>query len=364
MLEQEGVLPMYTMTSSERFKCMFAHEEADRVAMWDFPWPSTLRRWRAEGMPESVSFEDYFGMDKVSRIEVDNSPRYPQYTVEETGEFITQTTSWGGRQRVFRQEDSTPDFIDYTITDRDRWLEAKSRMTPTDDRIPWEHLKKNYGAWREAGHWILGDLWFSFNHFTSYVVGMERFLIYMLEDPELCSDMLNHSLDVNLALLDRAWDAGYTFDMLNIRDDMGYKHSPFFSLKLYREIVKPSHVKAVEWAHKKGIVARLHSCGYIAPFLPEIVETGFDALHPMEVKAGMDPLDVKRRFGNDIVIHGGFDARLWEDRDAILCEIRRLLPELMQRGGCIFAADHSIPNTVSLETMRQVVRLVKEIGCY
>jgi uroporphyrinogen decarboxylase len=61
-------------------------------------------------------------------------------------------------------------------------------MTPTPGRIPWDYLKANYGRWREEGHWILGDLEFSFNHFTSYVVGMERFLIYMIEEPELCID--------------------------------------------------------------------------------------------------------------------------------------------------------------------------------
>ena len=59
---------MDKMTSHERFARMFAHQEADRVAMWDFPWPGTLARWRREGMPGDVSYEDYFEVDRVSRI--------------------------------------------------------------------------------------------------------------------------------------------------------------------------------------------------------------------------------------------------------------------------------------------------------
>jgi uroporphyrinogen decarboxylase len=355
---------MTRMTSHERFSRMFEHREADRVAMWDFPWPGALKRWHREGMPEAAGYEDYFDVDRVSRVVVDNSPRYPESVVEENDKFRTVMTSWGVRQRDFKDEDSTPDFVDYTIVDADRWREARARMVPSADRIPWDHLKANYRRWREEGHWILGDLWFSFNQFTSYVVGMERFLVYMVEEPELCLDMLLHSLDVNLRLLDLAWEAGYTFDMLNVRDDMGYRQSPFFSLKTYREIVKPSHMKAVSWARKKGIRTRLHSCGYIEPFLPEIVEVGFDALHPLEVKAGMDPLSVKARYGGDLVLHGGFNAILWKDLDAITAEMRRMLPALKESGGYIFAADHSIPNDVSFANMREIIALAKTLGSY
>lgn len=355
---------MARMTSHERFTRMFDHQEADRVAMWDFPWPGALKRWRREGLPENVSYEDYFDVDKVSRVVVDNSPRYPERVLEENDQFRTITTNWGGTQRDFKDEDSTPDFIDYTIIDWPTWEQAKARMTPTPDRIPWDHLQANYAKWKAEGHWLLGDVWFSFNQLTSFVVGMERFLIYMLEEPELCKDMLLYSLEFNLKLLNMAWDAGYTFDMLNVRDDMGYKNTPFFSLDMYREIIKPSHQMAVNWARNKGIRTRLHSCGYIMPLLPEIVEVGFDALHPMEVKAGMNPAEVKAQFGDKLVLHGGFNAVLWKDRDAITAEMKRLLPILKQGSGYIFAADHSIPNDVSFENLKAIIALAKELGRY
>jgi len=355
---------MYNMTSHERFTRMFEHKEADRVAMWDFPWPGALKRWHREGMPQGVSYEDYFDVDKVSRVTADNSHRYPEYIVEENDRFKTFMTSWGGKQRDFKDEDSTPDFLDYLIIDRDKWEEAKARMTPEPDRIPWDYLKENYPKWRAEGHWILGDVWFSFNQMTSYAVGMERFLIYMLEEPELCRDMMEYSLDFNLKLLDMAWDEGYTFDMLNIRDDMGYKNTQFFSIKTYREVIKPSHEKAVNWARNKGIKTRLHSCGYIMPLLPEILEVGFDALHPLEVKAGMKPDEVKVKYGKDLVLHGGFNAMLWKELDAIRAEMKRLLPVLKESGGYIFAADHSIPNDVSFENIKEIIRYAKELGSY
>lgn len=38
----------------------------------------------------------------------------------------------------------------------------------------------------------------------------------------------------------------------------------------------------------EGVKTILHSCGYIAPLLPGLIEAGLDCLEAMEVKAGMD----------------------------------------------------------------------------
>ena len=53
-----------------------------------------------------------------------------------------------------------------------------------------------------------------------------------------------------------------------------------------------------------------------------------------------------------------------DDREAIVSEIRRLIPKLKENGGYIFSSDHSIPNSVSLENMKAIVEAVKEEGTY
>ncbi|MCX7708186.1 MAG: hypothetical protein N2204_09275, partial [Anaerolineae bacterium] len=63
---------------------MFEHREADRVPIVDIPWDATIARWRSEGMPEGVDFEDFFGIDRITLLFVDNSPQYEQKTLEET----------------------------------------------------------------------------------------------------------------------------------------------------------------------------------------------------------------------------------------------------------------------------------------
>lgn len=355
---------MNPMTSRERFARMYAHQEADRVPVIDSPWGATIERWQSEGMPADVSFVDYFDLDKIAHIGVDNSPRYPTRILEETDAYVINTTSWGATLKNWKHIASTPEFLDFTIKDPDSWRKAKARMVPSHDRIPWERLKHDYPIWRKEGYWIEAGLWFGFDVTHSWTVGTERLLMALIDDPEWCVDMFNHFLDVNLALLDAVWDAGYTFDEVSWPDDMGYKLNQFFSVRTYRRLLKPVHKRAVDWAHAKGIKARLHSCGDIRPFIPELVEIGVDALNPLEVKAGVDPIAVKQAYGDRLVLHGGINAVLWDDIEAIQAEMRRVIPIVKAQGGYIFSSDHSVPSAVSLDNFRAIVNLAKTLGSY
>lgn len=355
---------MPELTSFERIKRVFNHQEADRVPILDSPWAGTIKRWHREGMPEDTDFTSFFDLDRIAGIAVDNSPRFKQRVLEETEKYKIFTTNWGATLKVFKEDDSTPEFIDFTITNPDEWKKARERMIPEKDRIPWDYMKKNYRKWRNEGYWIVGHLWFGFDVTHSWTVGTERLLMALRETPEWCFDMFNHFLDVDLALMDMIWNEGYTFDCLLWPDDMGYKNSQFFGVDTYRELVKPVHKRAIEWAHQKGIKAELHSCGDINPFIPELIDIGLDAVNPLEVKAGMDPVQIKRKYGDTLVLHGGINAVLWNDPEAISDEISRVVPVLKENGGYIFSSDHSIPNSVSLKDFRCIIDLVKQVGKY
>lgn len=352
------------MTSWERFKRMYEHREADRIPIIDEPWSGTLRRWRREGMPECMDWCDYFDVDKLGIINIDISPRMPEITLEETDRYYIRTSPWGVTMKHFKEEDSTPEFLDFTITTQEAWDQAKKQMTLEDDRIPWEMLRQNYDKWRAEGRWIRAVFWFGFDVTHSWMMGTENTLVAMMEEPELVEDMFDTYLSRCETLFSRVWDAGYHFDEIFWYDDMGYKGTTFFSPNMYRSMLQPYHKRAVDWAHNRGIYAQLHSCGDVMTLLPDIVATGVDALNPLEVKAGMDAFKIKKEYGDRLVLHGGINAVLWNDKDAILEEIDRKVPVLKENGGFIFSSDHSIPNSVSLENMKAIVEEVKRVGRY
>ena len=352
------------MNSWERIKRMYEHREADRVPILDDPWAGTIRRWIREGMPAGMDWEDYFGADKIGVIEVDITPRFEEKILEENDRWYIATSKWGVTMKHFKEEDSTPEFLDYRVVDADTWAEAKARMTLEDDRIPWKMLKENFPKWRAEGRWIRAVFWFGFDVTHSWMMGTENLLIAMMEEPELAEHMFDTYLNRTEALYNRIWDAGYHFDEMFWYDDMGYKGTTFFSPAMYRELLQPYHKRAVKWAHDHGIVAQLHSCGDIMAIVPDVVATGVDALNPLEVKAGMDVLKLKKEYGDKLVFRGGINAVNWNNTEAILAEINEKVPILKENGGFIFSSDHSIPNSVSLENMRQIMEEIKRVGKY
>ena len=355
---------MSEMTSHERFTRMFEHREADRVPIIDYPWAGTLKRWHREGLPADVSWQDYFGVDKIAAIHADNSPRYPIRTIEETDEYSIATTAWGQTLKRWKQDDSTPEFVDCRIVDRDTWADAKSRMTVDRDRIDWATLETDYDTWRAEGRFVIANFWFSFDATHSWAVGTERLLMALVTDPDWCLDMFNTYLDLHLALYEMVWDAGYRFDAIRWPDDLGYKQHQFMSLETFRRLVKPTMKRACDWAHDRGVKTWLHSCGDVRPFVPEFVDAGIDCLHPLEIKAGMDPVALKSEFGDRLAFQGGINAAIWEHFDAFAAEMREIVPVMKAGGGYIFGSDHSVPNAVSFETFGRTIALAKELGAY
>ena len=351
------------MTTHERFERMYRHVEADRVPVMDYAWPETIQRWRREGLPTD-DYVSYFDLDKTASIATDNSPRLPVYTVEETEDYIIRTTPWGVANKNFKSHTTTPEDVSHVVNSYEAWKKVRERMTPADDRIPWDMLRREYKTWRSEGRWITGELWFGFDITHSHMVGTETVLMAMFDEPEWIIDMIDRELTLSLQLLERVWDAGYTFDEIHWPDDMGYKGTQFFSLSMYREIVKPFHQRAIDWGHAHGCKVRLHSCGNIMPFVPELVEMGLDGLNPLEVKAGMDPLYLKKTYGDKLLFHGGINAANWGKRAVITKEIETYVPMLKEKGGYIFASDHSIPDYVSFEDFKNIIETVKRVGSY
>lgn len=171
---------METMTSRERFSRMYAHKEADRVPITDIPWQGTISRWQREGMPAGADWREYFGVDKVEGISVDISPRYPCTVVEDNARYQIVTSPWGVTMKQFKEEDSTPEFLDFKVCTPEAWEEAKARMAYSPDRIPWDYLRDAYPRWKAEGSWIQAGFWFGFDVTHSWMAGTEILLIALL----------------------------------------------------------------------------------------------------------------------------------------------------------------------------------------
>jgi uroporphyrinogen-III decarboxylase len=120
-----------------------------------------------------------------------------------------------------------------------------------------------------------------------------------------------------------------------------------------------------ELAHSRGLPVIYHGCGNVKAIFPDYIEMGIDAYNPLEAKAGMDALELRRRYGHKIGFCGNSNIQIWEsgDRAAIRREVLRKL-NAAKGGGFIFQSDHSVSSSVSGQTYDFIVQLVREYGTY
>jgi uroporphyrinogen decarboxylase len=198
------------------------------------------------------------------------------------------------------------------------------------------------------------------------VCGHEYMLIGMAEDPDWVEDMTHTYSTLLVELMEILFAEEGVPDGVWFYEDMGFKLRPFMSPAMYREIVQPAHQRTFEYCHSLGLKVIVHSCGFVEPLIPGLLEAGMDCLQVIEVKAGMDPLRIKRNFGDRLALCGGMDARnlVANDLDAIRAELAEKIPVLKEGYGYILHSDHSIPTTTDYETYRFFVDEGLRLGTY
>jgi len=379
------------VNSRERVLAALNHQEPDRVPIHDSLWVSTVRRWRREGAPTNMSPAGYFGYEMVM-FGGDVSPRFPVRTVSEDGNWVVETTQYGGLRRNRKDYASTPEWIEFPCQNRNDWERIKRRLTPSKERIDWEGTQPLVGLsfderehslqvngraeWRvglggcksaqEAGKFVCYAAPIGFGHIHQAYVGTEQLLVAVATDPAWVIDMYETNADLVIANYETMVAGGFEFDGAFLSCDLGFRTGTFFSPRHFQEQLHPTFGRLFGYFRGKGLPVILHSDGRILDFVPYFIDEGLTCLQPLESKAGMDLVQLKRQYGDELAFMGGIDVRAMADPDpsAIEKEIERKIPIAKQGGGYIYHSDHSVPNNVSFERYCRVLELVRKHGTY
>jgi uroporphyrinogen decarboxylase len=310
-----------------------------------------------------MSPTDYFGFERRS-FGPDTSLLLPSKTLEDTEEYTVVSNSDGAIVKEWKHKTSTPEFRGFLISSRDVWNAHKHLLAGDDSRISWGTLKSNKKC-RQEGLFV--TLFFS----TGYerlqaIVGSENLLMAMATEPEWAADMFMSHAELNVDMCQRMNKGGFEFDAVLIGGDMAYRNGLLFSPRHYKELISPAHRMLCKFFHSRNMPVILHSCGNVKEIIPLLIEDGFDCLQPLEVKAGMNLIELKAEFGDKLAFMGGIDVRKMaaEDPSLIEEEIRSKFAVAKKGGGYIYHSDHSVPDDVSFQQYCHVVELVKKYGQY
>jgi uroporphyrinogen decarboxylase len=360
---------MQPLTGFERIHNILKRQPVDRIGLFEHFWSDTQRAWEQMGyVSPGASMEDLFGFDMQvfwAFNFVANLDFTPE-TVEETESTILQRDGNGALLRRHNLHDATPEHVDFLVKDRRSWESyAKPYLTADSRRIDFAGYRRAKQQAAAAGRFFT---WSGVNVFELMhpLCGHENMLIGMALDPDWIKDMVDVYSRVTVELQEILFAAEGCPDGIWYYEDMGFKQHPFMSPAMYRDIIQPGHKRTIGWAHGHNLPVIMHSCGFVEPLLPGMIEAGIDCLQVIEVKAGMDLLRLYRQYGEVLSFMGGIDVRVLYNNDhaEIDAELEAKIPLVKGHYGYVLHSDHSIPNNVHPDTYRYFIEKGLSLGTY
>jgi uroporphyrinogen decarboxylase len=291
------------MTSKERFIATIERRQVDRPASW-------------LGLPVAEAEDNLFNYFKVDNItalkqkigddlwpvEVPyNHP--PSNHIACAFDFAVNDENDDYEERTLTSQGFFADIEDPQAVNDFNWPDPKTHISAEQCRAAINAVPDNYAT--------LGVMWSAHFQDTCAAFGMENAMMVMLTAPEMYQAVIDRIvefyLEANAIFYDAVKDR---LDAVLIGNDFGSQQALMVSPELLKTFVLPGTKRLVEQAKDYGFKVIHHSCGAIREIIPELIEIGCDAIHPIQaLAAGMEPSGLKCDFGSNVSFCGGVDVQ-------------------------------------------------------
>jgi uroporphyrinogen decarboxylase len=365
----------------ERMNKALRHEEPDRVPVGDSFWGSFIERWRRElNLPDDADPYYYYDLDWIvtvpnmdphikafeilddareyirvktgfeaiiKKIYADPMPSYEQFltdTIEKLAAFKFDDP-WARRRFFAAGDNQIAGVGDGFARNLPPWLETVNKLYP-DFPVYGSVCEGHETLWRIIGQ-ANALLWSALypDELGAFIARINQFMLEIAHAQIKAADGLLAGMVI--------WgDVAYTKDV-------------FFRPDFWRRHFKPGVQAIVELCHRHGLPVIYHGCGNVTKIFADFIEIGVDAYNPLEAKAGLDVVDLRRQYGHKIAFCGNMNVLEWANCpfDELKTIVLRKL-NAAKGGGYIFQSDHSVPGNVPGRNYDYVVKLVRQYGRY
>lgn len=235
--------------------------------------------------------------------------------------FFDDDCRWVSADRGYKHPEGLAAIdTDYGLPPR-KTLSAEGCFADTEtvaevDAYPWPDVK--YCDFTEVyadidkfqDKMVFTGMWSCFFHQVADFFGMENYFIKMYEEPKIVEAVTERVVDWYVASNEKFFQRlGDRADVLFFGNDFGTQLDLFISPEMFRKFVLPGFKRIIEVGKKYNKKILLHSCGSIYRIIPDLIEAGVDAIHPIQAAAvGMSAKDLAQ-YKNDIAFVGGIDAQ-------------------------------------------------------
>ncbi len=223
-----------------------------------------------------------------------------------------------------------------------------------------DHMAAQAEAWRQNSDFaIVAAMGPPYELFFGLGTGdFPAWMITLATEPDYVAALYERLTEAWLENLRRfAAAVGDRVDILQFNDDLGTQDAPFLSVRMFRQQIMPYYRRGLDWVHAHtAMKVFMHNDGAIFTMLPTLIEMGVDILNPVQTTAkGMDPVELKRQFGDRLVFWGGScdcqHTLAFGTPDEVAREVERHVQILGPGGGYVLASVHNIQARVPPENV-------------
>lgn len=180
-----------------------------------------------------------------------------------------------------------------------------------------------------------------------YLRGMEQFLVDLRLNPDIAAAICRHVEEYYRQRAMRVLEvAGGQIDIIGSGGDVGGQLGMMLSPRAWREHIKPFTGRLISTFKQMGLKTFYHSCGSLAPIIPDLIEVGLDVLDPIQVSAaGMTPEALSAAFADRLSFHGAIDEvelLTHGSPEQVYRETTRVIDLLGRKHGYIVTASHAV----------------------
>jgi hypothetical protein len=199
--------------------------------------------------------------------------------------------------------------------------------------------------------------------------GVEEWYMSTLIREDFVKEIFDRQTDIaieNLKLIKNA--VGDAVDVVfTCGTDFGTQNSTFCSAETFDRVWKPYYRKVNDWIHLNTKWKTFkHSCGAVGTLLEHFIESGFDIINPVQINAaGMDPRNLKKKYGEKIVFWGGGvdtqGAFAFGTPAQVKEQVRSQCEILNENGGFVFNTVHNIQANVPFANVISMLEVLREL---
>lgn len=219
------------------------------------------------------------------------------------------------------------------------------------------------GAVHEQGYAAIGGMAGTVWERSWSIRSMEDLMIDMLNEDERATLLLDRVTDVSVARAEVF--ARADCDIIHLGDDIGMQRTPMMSIPMWRQWLRPrlARVIAAAKAIKPDAMIFYHSCGFVLPFLDDLIEVGVEILNPVQPEC-FSFEEVHERYGDRLSFWGTVGTQTTmpfgspeEVREVVFRNVGRC----RETGGLAIAPTHLVEPEVPWENIVALRRACDEV---